>query len=233
MKNKALWIIIAILVVVIIWLTQCNGKKNEQPQPPPVKPVHTIVAEVKNNEDSIQAITAPLEQELQAKDNIIAKVSNELLSGQDKILKLQQDNDSLLSLLKAGELTNSLNESAERIKAQIRKNDSLCNKNISALNRQITLKSSIINQKDKLYSKLKSSLDTCLKNQSALEKYAKDIKPRNKLALGVVSNIAPVFGIGVGADFIHKKGYVFSGSVMTMQKDYFIQIGFKKIITFR
>jgi len=232
MKIDIKAIIIALLVLVILYLAMCRGSK-PVPVAPVVKPVAEQQAEVSRNEDSINAIIAPFEDELQAKDKIIAKVSNELLNGQDKILKLQQDNDSLLSLLKAGDLASSLNESAEKIRAQIKKNDSLCNKNISALNRQVTLKSNIITQKDRLYSKLKSSLDTCLKNQTALEKYSKQIKPTNKVALGVVSNVYPIFGVGVGADFIHKNGYVFSGSVMTMQKDYFVQVGLKKVISFK
>jgi len=101
------------------------------------------------------------------------------------------------------------------------------------LNKKVSIKDKVIFQKDNLYKKIKSNFDTCLKNQSALGKYAKQVKPTNKVALGVVSNVAPIFGIGIGADFIHKRGYVFSGSVMTMQKDYFVQVGFKKVISFK
>jgi len=232
MKIDIKAIIIALLVLVILFLDPCNfWRKKELPQQPKVKTETQQRKEVANNEDSINAIIAPFEDELQAKDKIIAKVSNELLNGQDKILKLQQDNDSLLSLLKAGDLASSLNESAEKIRAQIRKNDSLCNKNISALNRQVTLKSNIITQKDRLYSKLKSSLDTCLKNQTALEKYSKQIKPLREVTIAakVITNyvfpLKPNAGVEVG--YRNKKGTEYSVGYYTNQQ---ISVGVKKTL---
>lgn len=231
MKIDIKTIIIALLVLVILYMGMCRSKP--VPQPPIVKPVTEQQAEVANNEDSINAIIDTLVIELQNKDEQLARANDELYSGQKKTKQLLSENAALRSKLTAGELTDNINDNADKLTSQIKKNDSLCNSSISLLNKKITTKDKIIFQKDNLYKKLKANFDTCLKNQSLLEKYAKEIKPTNKVALGLVSNIIPTFGIGIGADFIHKRGFVFSGSVMTMQKDYFVQVGFKKIISLK
>ena len=231
MKIDLKVIIIALLVLVILYMGMCRSKP--VPEKPIVKPVPEQQAEVKNNEDSINAIIDTLVIELQNKDEQLAQANDETYSGHKRIKQLLSENAALRAKLTAGELTDNINDNSNKLNAQIKKNDSLCNQNISLLQKKVFTKDKIISQKDNLYKKLKSNFDTCLKNQSALEKYSKQIKPTNKVALGVVSNIVPTFGIGIGADFIHKRGYVFSGSVMTMQKDYFVTVGFKKIISFK
>jgi len=231
MKIDLKTIIIALLVLVILYMGMCRSKP--VPEKPIVKPVTEQQAEVTHDEDSINAIIDTLVIELQNKDAQLADANDALYSGQKKTKQLLSENAALRAKLTAGELTDNINDNADKLNAQIKKNDSLCNQNISLLQKKVFTKDKIISQKDNLYKKLKSNFDTCLKNQSALEKYAKQVKPTNKVALGLVSNIIPTFGIGIGADFIHKRGFVLSGSVMTMQKDYFIQVGFKKIISFK
>jgi len=217
--------------LVILYMGMCRSKP--VPEKPIVKPVTEQQAEVTHDEDSINAIIDTLVIELQNKDDQLAQANDEIYSGNKRTNQLLSENAALRAKLTAGELTDNINDNADKLTAQIKKNDSLCNKSISMLNQKVYTKDKIIYQKDNLYKKLKANFDTCLKNQSLLEKYAKEIKPTNKVALGLVSNIIPTFGIGIGADFIHKKGYVFSGSVMTMQKDYFVQVGFKKVISFK
>ena len=230
MKIDFKTIIIALLVLVILYMGMCRSKPF--PEKPIVKPVTEQQAEVTHDEDSINAIIDTLVSELQNKDEQLSDAKDELYAGQNKTKQLLSENAALRAKLTAGELTDNINDNADKLNAQIKKNDSLCNQNISLLQKKVFTKDKIISQKDNLYKKLKSNFDTCLKNQSALEKYSKQIKPTNKVALGLVSNIIPTFGIGIGADFIHKRGFVLSGSVMTMQKDYFVQVGFKKIISF-
>ena len=229
MKIDFKTIIIALLVLVILYMGMCRSKP--VPEKPIVKPVTEQQAEVTHDEDSINAIIDTLVSELQNKDEQLSDAKDELYAGQNKTKQLLSENAALRAKLTAGELTDNINDNADKLNAQIKKNDSLCNQNISLLQKKVFTKDKIISQKDNLYKKLKSNFDTCLKNQSALEKYSKQIKPTNKVALGLVSNIIPTFGIGIGADFIHKRGFVLSGSVMTMQKDYFVQVGFKKIIS--
>jgi len=231
MKIDFKTIIIALLVLVILYMGMCRSKP--VPEKPIVKPVTEQQAEVTHDEDSINAIIDTLVSELQNKDEQLSDAKDELYAGQNKTKQLLSENAALRAKLTAGELTDNINDNADKLNAQIKKNDSLCNQNISLLQKKVFTKDKIISQKDNLYKKLKSNFDTCLKNQSALEKYSKQIKPTNKVALGLVSNIIPTFGIGIGADFIHKRGFVLSGSVMTMQKDYFVQVGFKKIISFK
>ncbi len=231
MKIKLNHIIIALLVLIILYLGMCRSKP--VPELPPVKPVTEQQAEVIHDEDSINAIIDTLVSELQSKDEQLSDAKDELYAGQNKTKQLLSENAALRAKLTAGELTDNINDNSNKLNAQIKKNDSLCNQNISLLQKKVFTKDKIISQKDNLYKKLKSNFDTCLKNQSALEKYSKQVKPTNKVALGLVSNIIPKFGIGIGADFLHKRGYVISGSVMTMQKDYFVTVGFKKIISFK
>lgn len=92
----------------------------------------------------------------------------------------------------------------------------------------------IISQKELLlvnskldYKKLRANTDTCLDNQRKLTAM---IKPRNKISIGFVSNVYPEIGYGIGADFIHKSGWVISGSAMIMNGRTYGQIGIKKVI---
>ena len=204
--NTWTWLfLLAVAVIIIMW--QC--RKEVVPVLPPIKPVSEIKQEVKNNEDSINAIIATLEIELEQKDKLIEKASDELETGQNKSKQLLSENAALRAQLKAGELTDNINNNSNKLAEQIRKNDSLCNKNISLLTKKVTTKDAIINQKDRLYKKLKSSLDTCLKNQSALEKYSKQVKPKRELYAGIMymGNVNRIFnGYGVKLGLRTKKG---------------------------
>lgn len=228
MKIDFKTIIIALLVLVILYMGMCRSKP--VPEKPIVKPVTEQQAEVTHDEDSINAIIDTLVIELQNKDDQLAQANDEIYSGNKRTNQLLSENAALRAKLTAGELTDNINDNADKLTAQIKKNDSLCNSSISLLDKKITTKDKIIFQKDNLYKKLKANFDTCLKNQSLLEKYAKGIKPTNKVALGVVSNVYPIFGVGVSASFITKKMFIYDFSVIQMNNKQFYQVGIKKVI---
>ena len=199
------------------------------PVSPVVKPVNEQQAEVKNNEDSINAIIDTLVIELQNKDEQLAQANDETYSGHKRIKQLLSENAALRAKLTAGELTDNINDNADKLTAQIKKNDSLCNKSISLLTKKVSTKDKIIFQKDNLYKKLKANFDTCLKNQSALEKYAKQVKPLRELTVAakVITNYAlplkPNVCVEVG--YRNKKGTEFSVGYYTNQQ---VSVGVKK-----
>ena len=229
MKIKLNHIIIALLVLVILYLGMCRSKP--VPELPPVKPVTEQKAEVAHNEDSINAIIDTLVIELQNKDEQLADANDALYSGQKKITQLQNESAALRAKLAAGELTDNINDNSNKLNAQIKKNDSLCNKNISLLQKKVITKDKIISQKDNLYKKLKSNFDTCLKNQSALEKYSKKIKPLRELTIAakVITNyvfpLKPNAGVEVG--YRNKKGTEYSVGYYTNQQ---VSVGVKKTL---
>lgn len=227
MKIKLNHIIIALLVLVILYLGMCRTKP--VPELPPVKPVTEQQAEVIHDEDSINAIIDTLVSELQSKDEQLSDAKDELYAGQNKTKQLLSENAALRAKLTAGELTDNINDNSNKLNAQIKKNDSLCNQNISLLQKKVFTKDKIISQKDNLYKKLKSNFDTCLKNQSALEKYSKQIKPLRELTIAakVITNyvfpLKPNAGIEVG--YRNKKGTEFSVGYYTNQQ---VSVGLKK-----
>lgn len=238
MKNKGLWITIAALVIVIFYLVQCRstGNSNVLPDPPKVKTEIVQQLEVKNNSDSIDAVIKPLEKELEDKDKKLTRLANELLDGQDAILKLQQGNDSLLSLLKASELTTSITESSEKIKEQIKKNDSICSTTISEYVRKSRIAEQILKSEKDKYKLLKKSFDTCTAGITALKKYSSDIKPRNKVLLGATAGFNPTnkeFAYGIAVQYSLKNGYAIQGSALQMKNSQMYAASIFKTISFR
>ena len=230
MKIDLKTIIIALLVLVILYLAMCRGSK-PVPVAPVVKPVAEQQAEVSRNEDSINAIIDTLVSELQSKDEQLSDAKDELYAGQNKTKQLLSENAALRAKLTAGELTDNINDNSNKLNAQIKKNDSLCNQNISLLQKKVFTKDKIISQKDNLYKKLKSNFDTCLKNQSALERYSKQIKPLRELTIAakVITNyvfpLKPNAGIEVG--YRNKKGTEYSVGYYTNQQ---VSVGIKKTL---
>lgn len=238
MKNKGLWITIAALVIVIFYLVQCRstGNSNVLPDPPKVKTEIVQQLEVKNNSDSVDAVIKPLERELEDKDKKLTRLANELLDGQDAILKLQQGNDSLLSLLKASELTTSITESSEKIKEQIKKNDSICSTTISEYVRKSRIAEQILKSEKDKYKLLKKSFDTCTAGITALKKYSSDIKPRNKVALGVTAGYIPSsqsFAYGAIIQFSMKNGYSIQGEALQIRGEQMYKVGVLKVLSLR
>jgi hypothetical protein len=161
------------------------------PEKPIVKPVNEQQAEVKNNEDSINAIIDTLVIELQNKDEQLAQANDETYSGHKRIKQLLSENAALRAKLTAGELTDNINDNADKLTAQIKRMTAYAI-NPFPCSLKSFHKRQIIFQKDNLYKKLKANFDTCLKNQSALEKYAKQVKPLRELTVAakVITNYA-------------------------------------------
>jgi chromosome condensin MukBEF ATPase and DNA-binding subunit MukB len=229
MKIDLKVIIIALLVLVILYLGMCRTKP--VPELPPVKPVTEQKAEVIHDEDSINAIIDTLIVELQNKDEQLAEVNDALYDGQKARRILQAENAALRAKLTAGELTDNINDNADKLNDQIKKNDSLCNTTIILLNKKVSIKDKVISQKNNLYKKLKSNFDTCLKNQSSLERYSKQIKPLRELTIAakVITNyVFPLkLNAGVEVGYRNKKGTEYIVGYYTNQQ---VSVGVKKTL---
>lgn len=227
-------IIILGLVIVILYMIMCRGTVvHEQPKiESPKEQIKDVVKDeitTKVNVDSLQAIQGKL-------INQNNKIAVNLMNEQDKALLLQQENDALRAKLAAGELTDNINDNAEKMKANSRKKDSLCSLSIGNLNRQITLKSQVINEKDKLYQKTRLNFDTAIVNIATLQKHIQATKPRNQLYAGVMftgndAELVSGFGVQVGIKF--KNGTIISGMALQMGAVTQYGIGISKVISFR
>lgn len=233
MKNRNLWLIIGLLIAVILLLFMCRKQKEVIPQKPDVVTVYQIQQSVTKDtiaynklRDSFKFVVNRLNLSLKS-----SEVS--LLNEQLSTYKLQQDNEFLLSKLNTSELTDDLIAQAAKIKRNGELKDSISSAVKANLLLQISSKDSQLIQSELLTKSINKSLDTCLKNQSLLNSYADKLKPRNKVALGFVANVYPYAGIGFGVDFINKKNVIYSANTSYMQKNWYIQIGLKKVISFR
>lgn len=222
------------LVIVILYLIMCRGTV-VQPQPKiesPKEQIKDVVkdeTETKVNVDSLQAIQGHL-----IKQN--NRIATNLMNEQDKAESLQKENDALRSKLAAGELTDNINDNAEKMKENSRKRDSLCSKTIGNLNNQITLKSQVLTEKDKLYQKLRLNFDTAVSNITTLQKHIEKTKPRNQLYLGVMftgNDAELVSGFGIQAGIKFKNGLIFSGMALQMGAITQYGLGISKVISFR
>jgi len=84
-------------------------------------------------------------------------------------------------------------------------------KSLISLSGTIQTQKKYLEEKDKIYSRLKAVTDTCLSNSASLEKYVKKIKPKRELSLVVSAendfsnkNFKPA--IGGGGAYRNKRG---------------------------
>lgn len=232
-----LLIMVSIAAIVCFLLYKCGKPVSNPTEKPHLKPDTEIKKEIvydsaesKRKVDSVSKIIKKI-------DNILTVTTNNYLNAQDKILFLQQENDSLLSLQAASDLANSITDKAQEIRQQIKTNDSLCNLNIASLESILRQQRVIQSECDSLYNKLRSSTDTALKNQKILTAISKldsiNNKPRNKLYLGPATNVWPVAGVGAGFSFVHKKGWVLDADILRMNREWYVPVSFKFLISTR
>ena len=131
------------------------------------------------------------------------------------------------------ELKNKLLLSGGDIKRNCEIRDSVNRMYIGNLNTMLLSKDNIILAQKEFGIKLKSNLDTCLSNQAALERYAKQLQPRNELSVGLTANVNPAFGIGFIAQFRNKKGVAIQGSAMLLNGQVYNQVSVLKPISLR
>lgn len=223
-------ILIGLLILVILFLVYCNKTIVEKPA---VVSRDTIISRVevadkemqKTVDSSYKVIT-----QLKAENLSITK---QLQSARFQITDLYQSNQNLISQVGNAELKNDLIDNSEAIRKNCEGRDSLNQLSIANLNKQLSANDKIISAKTTFAYKLKSNLDTCLSNQAALERYAKQLQPRNELSVGLTANVNPAFGIGFIAQFRNKKGVAIQGSAMLLNGQVYNQVSVLKPISLR
>lgn len=234
MKNKWFWVSAILLVVILIMAKCMYDKKNETViEKPVIVSDKQLTDNVTKDEDTAAIVIQSLEE-----TNKLLVVENNKLSKEKRLANedvrlLEQQNIDLANQLAASELTDSIKLTNSQLAAATRKSDSLCNKNISNLNKQLFGKDNIIAAERKKYGKLKSNFDTCLDNQRKLSKYsdelAKQSKPKRELTAGLraLSNYSFPLKLNVGIEigYRNKKGMEISGGYYTNEQ---ISVGIKK-----
>ena len=111
--------------------------------------------------------------------------------------------------------------------------DNACNKTIAAKNGVIREKDVLIKNSKTDYTKLKQHLDTALSNQSRLEKYIKQVKPRTEIFAGIsaLGNEAkPITMYGINLGLRNKKGTSFEIGAYQFNSQVLYQVGIKRTL---
>lgn len=234
MKISKVWILVLALIIVIIYLVQCRG--NKVVEKPVTVPVEAIKNNVVKDEAAIGQVIDSMNQIVIATTWEAVKNENKLDEARSVIQNLNETNDGLLAQLKASELTTDIQKTNELIKAATKKSDSLCRTSLSNLNKTISTKNSIISQKDKLYQSLKKNLDTCLNNQTLLERYSKSVQPRNQVYAGIMylGNVNKIFnGYGVRLGLKTKNGQMIDVGAIQISGTTNWMLSYSRTISFR
>jgi len=225
---------IVALILALIYLLTCHKKTEVAPV---IKPSTEVVQAMINVDSLKSAVADSFTTVIVDKDVLIRKQNSEYDDLMAEYLNYQNDIQNSLADKKIPDtcrpIVAALSKQFTQLKNTSMQKDKAAKTLISSLNEQNRNKDNFLSAKDKSYKDLHNVLDTCVKGYKQLEQALKKAQPHNKLAIGIVSNVYPVFGYGIGADFIHKKGIVISASAMMMNNQTYGQVGIKKVISFR
>jgi len=220
-SNKP-WIVLTIaLVLVVFYLHRCK------PVPTPQTITTTkilkdtlrlIEQDRKKIEDSFNLILSKHYDKDNFNNGQFVNLVNQNTELAEINEKLQQE---LTYPENCREVVNKLNAAHGNYVSQTKQTLDKANKSISGLSQTIETQKSFLSEKDKLYSRLKTTLDTCILNNAALEKYAKQVKPKRSINLNVQTispyvSIKPEVGIGLGYE--NRKGLEISFTYYTNQQ---------------
>lgn len=217
------------MAIALFYLLTCN---KPTPVIPVVTSVPTLIERVRVDtvlagkvRDSVVAIIAAKDKEADYWQNAFNVAAHEVNNLETSI------NDYIVNSV----LPDTCKKYQEWITKEYNKIVELGKKRDLAANNTISTKNQIITQKDKLISnataekkKILQTLDTCFKNQVALEKAVKQLAPRREILVGLVATsqydkFNPTLGLSLG--YRNRKGAVIelSGNI---RKE--ISISYKK-----
>ena len=242
-KNPFKWelfgkgIIGLIALIVILWfvLKTCN------PTPSIPIPQVTSVPEIKERVrvDSIAS------QKYQDSVNEIVRLNEAAADYWENKFKQSQKSTELATnainnILNEPSIPDTCKSITDRLRTEFDKAVVLSKQKDNACNQTIAAKNSIINNKDKLiknekdnYRKLRANLDTALSNQTVLEKYIKQIKPKREVSIGasIIGNeFKPFTMYGITAEYKNKKGTQFEIGAYQFNNSILYQVGVKKTL---
>lgn len=242
-KNPLKWklfgrgIIVFIVAIIALWfiLKTCN------PTPSIPIPQVTSVPEIKERVrvDSIAS------QKYQDSVNKIVRLNEEAADYWENKFRQSQKSTELATnaintILNEPTIPDTCKSITDRLRVEFDKavvlskqKDIACNKTIAAKNGVIREKDVLIKQHKKDYTLLRQNLDTCLSNQTALEKYIKKVKPRSEIFAGISALGSPekpltMYGINLGLR--NKKGTQFEIGAYQFNSQVLYQVGIKKTL---
>lgn len=221
-NKKQLWLIVAILALVIFYLAKCR-----------TVPTPQTITTTKILKDTLRLIEQD-RKKIEDSFNLVLQKhykADEFNNGQFVNLvnqneELAQINENLQKELTypdtCRDVVNKLNSAHNNYVAQTKLTIDKAKQSLINLSQTVQTQKAYLTEKDKLYARLKSTLDTCITNNAALEKYAKQVKPKRSINLNIqtispyVGKISPEFGAGIG--YVNKKGLHISATYWTNQQ---------------
>lgn len=227
-SKPQLYLALVILALVIFYLSKCR-------KPPEPKTITTT----KVLKDTVRLIEEDRKHITDSFTNLLKKhyQQDDFNNGQfinlvNQNTELAEINENLQKELTypdtCMEVVNKLNSAHQNYVSQTNRTIDQAKKSLINLSQTIQTQKSYLSAKDELYSRLKSANDTCIANNSALEKYAKKLKPKRSINLNVqavspYNLFKPVFGAGIGYE--NKAGLEVSFTYYTNNQ---ISVGIRK-----
>ena len=227
--SKQQWALISVVLFSILLIRECvcNGRNNKQEviQPPPninkqLVDTSKILSEFKKKQDdSFNKILKPLYAQNEINNGQFVNLANQ----NDELANINENLQRQLDVPDTcKKYTDILNASHNQYVAQTNKTIDQAKKSLIGLASTIKEQKNYLDAKDQLYARLKSVNDTCIANNAALEKYAKQLKPKHELGLMFsalndfsTKNLKPARGGGL--TWRNKRGLQFSISYYSNQ----------------
>lgn len=221
-SKPQLYLALVILALVIFYLSKCR-------KPPEPKTITTT----KVLKDTVRLIEEDRKHITDSFTNLLKKhyQQDDFNNGQfinlvNQNTELAEINENLQKELTypdtCREVVNRLNSAHNNYVSQTKLTIDKAKQSLINLSQTVQTQKAYLTEKDKLYARLKSTLDTCITNNAALEKYAKQVKPKRSINLNIqtispyVGKISPEFGAGIG--YVNKKGLHISATYWTNQQ---------------
>lgn len=221
----ALMLVVVILAILLI--RSCNKDLPVKPVVITGKEVHDTLVKIdeqaKRIRDSFMVVLNRKYRDDDANYQAYLKLLNEnaVLLNQNEMLSAPVPDTC--AKLQAGWISKF-----NQIKVASDRKDNAANTTIKGLQSTVQTQKKFLSSKDTTINKYRGIADTCSKALSELEKYAKKIKPKREISIGISGmtnyiNLKPAIGLGIG--YRTRKGLQFDANVYSNQT---ITVGVKK-----
>lgn len=229
-------IFIVALIIALLYLLTCNKKTEVAPIVKPISEQREVVRidsmASQKFRDSVQRIIFNWEHEAKKWQSNWETEVNENADLYKKIDEIITEPVPDTCKPYQQKLLNEYNQLVRANQAK----DNAASQTINSKNKIINEKDVLIAQSKKDYSKLRINLDTCFAQQKTLEAYAKKIKPRNQVYVGItaIGNTNKYYeGVGLNLGLKNKRGYMFEVGALQMGTVTQFTLGLKKVISLR
>lgn len=222
------------LIVVIIILATC--KEDNGPTPPVIKTVKEQIKIVERDEAAIKRVRDSSALVIKKLDLDLKISDGRLLAFIRDYGKAETEIDTELTREvpdTCRELQIRLTDKFNSLKASSANKDAEFNKKISTLTKVRSTLENQLREDSVFQAKQRASIDTCLSNQTKLEAYVKQIKPRRSIYVGLTglgSALKVYEGVGVNLGLENKKGTKYEIGVLQIGGTYHYTVGVKKTL---